>query len=59
MMKNIAKMRENNGVINSFTLRDIEMSYLSAGLVLFQSSYNLLESNATLLKLTGKIIQEN
>ncbi len=56
---NIAKMRENNGVINSFTLRDIEMSYLSAGLVLFQSSYNLLESNATLLKLTGKIIQEN
>ncbi|MBM77050.1 MAG: hypothetical protein CL846_01075 [Crocinitomicaceae bacterium] len=56
---NIAKMRENNGVINSFTLRDIEMSYLSAGLVLFQSSFNLLESNATLLKLTGKIIQEN
>ena len=56
---NIAKLRENNGIINSFTLRDIEMAYLSAGLVLFQSSYNLLESNATLLKLTGKIIQEN
>ena len=56
---NIAKLRENNGIINSFTLRDIEMAYLSAGLVLFQSSYNLLESNATLLKLTGRIIQEN
>ena len=38
---------------------DIEMAYLSAGVALYQASYDLLESNATLLKLTGKIIQEN
>jgi len=54
----IAKLKENNGLINSFDLRDIEMAYLSAGILLFESSYNLIESNTTLLKLTGGIIQE-
>ena len=34
------------------------MAYLSAGVALFQASYDLLESNATLLKMTGKIIKE-
>ena len=34
------------------------MNYLSTGVNLYQSSFDLLESNATLLKLTGKIIQE-
>ena len=33
------------------------MAYLSAGVALYQASYDLLESNATLLKMTGKIIQ--
>jgi len=54
----IAKLKENNGLINSFNLRDIEMAYLSAGISLFESSYNLIESNTTLLKLTGGIVQE-
>jgi outer membrane protein TolC len=54
----IAELKENSGLINSFNLRDIEMAYLSAGIALFQSSYNLIESNATLTKLTGGIIQE-
>lgn len=54
----IAKLKENNGLISSFKLRDIEMAYLSAGILLFESSYNLIESNATLLKLTGGIVQE-
>jgi outer membrane protein TolC len=56
---NIAKLREKNGLITSFNFRDIEMAYLSSGINLFQSSYDLLESNATLLKMTGKIIQTN
>tara|TARA_Y100000385_G_scaffold57455_1_gene55167 strand:+ start:2231 stop:3559 length:1329 start_codon:yes stop_codon:yes gene_type:complete len=56
---NIAKLKEKNGLINSFNFRDIEMAYLSSGINLFQSSYDLLESNATLLKMTGKIIQTN
>jgi len=54
----IAELKENSGLINSFNLRDIELAYLSAGIELFQSSYNLIESNATLTKLTGGIIQE-
>ena len=54
----IARFKEKTGLINSFNFRDIEMSYLSSGVNLYQSSFDLLESNATLLKLTGKIIQE-
>ena len=55
----IAKLKEENGLINSFNFRDIQMAYLSAGVALYKASYDLLESNATLLKMTGKIIQNN
>ena len=55
----IAKLKEESGLINSFNFRDIQMAYLSAGVALYQASYDLLESNATLLKMTGKIIQNN
>ena len=55
----IAKLKEESGLINSFNFRDIQMAYLSAGVSLYQASYDLLESNATLLKMTGKIIQNN
>ena len=54
----IAKLKEQSGLINSFNFRDIEMAYLSSGVALYQASYDLLESNATLLKMTGKIIQD-
>ena len=53
----IAKLKEQSGLINSFNFRDIEMAFLSAGVALYQASFDLLESNATLLKMTGKIIQ--
>lgn len=55
----IAKLKEESGLINSFNFRDIQMAYLSAGVALYQASYDLLESNATILKMTGKIIQNN
>jgi len=54
----IARFKEKTGLINSFNFRDIEMNYLSSGVNLYQSSFDLLESNANLLKLTGKIIQD-
>ncbi len=54
----IARFKEKTGLINSFNFRDIEINYLTSGVNLYQSSFDLLESNATLLKLTGKIIQE-
>ena len=37
----------------------VAMALQSAGVALYQASYDLLESNATLLKMTGKIIQNN
>ena len=55
----IAKLKEQSGLINSFNFRDIQMAYLASGVSLYQASYDLLESNATLLKMTGKIIQNN
>ena len=54
----IAKIKENSGLMSSFNLRDIEMAYLTAGIALFQSTFNLIESNTTLLKLTGGIVQD-
>ena len=54
----IARFKEKTGLINSFNFRDIEMNFLSSGVNLYQSSFDLLESNATLHKLTGKIIQD-
>ena len=54
----IAKLKENSGLLSSFNLRDIEMAYLSSGITLFQSAYNLIESHTTLLKLTGGIVQD-
>ena len=55
----IAKLKEQSGLINSFNFRDIEMAFLTSGVALYQASYDLLESNATLLKMSGKIIQNN
>ncbi|MEJ6753732.1 MAG: TolC family protein [Flavobacteriales bacterium] len=55
----IGKLKEQSGLINSFNFRDIQMAYLASGVSLYQASYDLLESNATLLKMTGKIIQNN
>ena len=54
----IAKLKENSGLLSSFNLRDVEMAYLSSGITLFQSAYNLIESHTTLLKLTGGIVQD-
>ena len=51
----IAKLKVESGLINSFNFRDIQMAYLSAGVALYQASYDLLESNATLLKMTWGI----
>jgi outer membrane protein len=54
----LANDKNNRGVINSFTLRDIEISYLSSGISYLQSAYNLNESYLELMKITGGILQE-
>lgn len=52
----IAHLKENNGLINSFNLRDIELAYLRSGVSLFDSMYSIIESKTNLTKLTGGII---
>tara|TARA_B100000287_G_C20159695_1_gene593643 strand:- start:4 stop:498 length:495 start_codon:yes stop_codon:yes gene_type:complete len=54
----LASDRKNRGIINSFTLRDIEIIYISSGINYLQSSYNLLERNMNLLRISGGILQE-
>lgn len=52
----IAHLKENSGLINSFNLRDIELAYLRSGVSLFDSMYSIIESKTNLTKLTGGII---
>lgn len=54
----IAKLKENSGLVNSFVLRDIEMSYLRAGLAMIESGYNLIESQTNISRLTGGFVEE-
>ena len=53
----IAHLKENAGLINSFNLRDIELAYLRAGVSLFDSMYLIIESKTNLTKLTGGIVE--
>lgn len=54
----IAKLKENSGLINSFVLRDIEMSYLRAGLAMIEAGYNLIESQTNISRLTGGLVSQ-
>lgn len=54
----IAKLKENSGIVNSFVLRDIEMAYLSAGVAMFEAGYNLIESQTNISRLTGGLVSE-
>ena len=54
----LANEKNNRGVINSFTLRDIEIAYITSGISYQQAAYSLMESKITLLKITGGIIQD-
>jgi outer membrane protein TolC len=54
----LANDKNNRGVINSFTLRDIEIAYLNSGISYLQAAYNLNESYLELMKITGGILQE-
>jgi len=53
----IARLRKNAGIINSFDLRNIEMVYLQTGTALFEAIYNIEESKTNLTRLTGGIIE--
>ena len=54
----LANDKNNRGIINSFTLRDIEIAYLNSGISYLQAAYSLNESYLELMKITGGILQE-
>lgn len=54
----IAQLKENSGLINSFVFRDIEMAYLRAGLAMFEAGYSLIESQTNISRLTGGLVSE-
>lgn len=55
---NLAIKKHEQGLINSFMLRDVEIAYISSGINAKQAIYNLMESKISLLKITGNIIQD-
>lgn len=55
---NIAKEKYQTGVINSFDYRDIQLTFLNAGIATLEASYNLTDVHTELLRLTGGLIEE-
>lgn len=55
---NIAKEKYETGVINSFDYRDIQLTFLNAGIATLEASYNLTDVHTELLRLTGGLIEE-
>jgi outer membrane protein TolC len=54
----IASLKENAGVINSFMLREIESSYLAAGIAMVEAGFNMVESQTNISRLTGGLVDE-
>ncbi len=54
----ISEEKFKSGVINSFNYRDVQLLYLNAAQRKLEAVYNLIDSEAALLRLTGGIIQE-
>ena len=55
----ISNEKNNRGQINSFNLRDIEITYINSGINYLQSLYSLNESYLELVKITGGILEVN
>ncbi len=47
-----------NGTINSFNYRDVQIAYMNAAISKYRAIYNLVESNTDLQRITGGIISE-
>ncbi|MDN5205317.1 TolC family protein [Fulvivirgaceae bacterium BMA10] len=55
----ISQEKFKSGTINSFDYRTVQNNYLSAAFEKLQSVYNLIDSNVSLMRLTGGIIKEH
>lgn len=47
-----------SGTINSFDYREVQVQYLNSAIENLQATYNLIESNINLMRLTGGITEE-
>lgn len=54
----MAEERYKAGALNSFDYRIVVLNYLNTSMGAAQASYDLIEANTNLLRLTGGIIQE-
>ncbi len=51
--------RFKTGVVNSFDFRDVQMRYLQSALARLQATYDLIEADVSILRLTGGIVDYN
>ena len=54
----ISEERYKNGTINSFDYRTVQNNYINAALSELQATYNLIDANTQLMRLTGGIVEE-
>jgi outer membrane protein TolC len=54
----ISTEKYRNGSINSFNFRDVQLIYLNAAFRKLEAVYNLIDTRAELLRLTGGIVME-
>jgi outer membrane protein TolC len=54
----LSKERFESGSINSFNYRDVQIGYITIAQRQLEAIYNLIDSQTSLLRLTGTIIQE-
>ena len=54
----LSEQRFENGSINSFDYRTVQNNNLAAATVMLQSVYDLLDSQVTIMRLTGGLSQQ-
>lgn len=54
----IAQDKFKTGLLNSFEYRDVQLSFLNAGISTLESTYNLIDTHTELLRLTGGLVEE-
>ncbi len=54
----ISTEKYRNGSINSFNFRDVQLIYLNAAFRRLEAIYNLIDTRAELLRLTGGLVME-
>ena len=54
----ISTEKYRNGSINSFNFRDVQLIYLNAAFRKLEAVYNLIDTRAELLRLTGGLVME-